>query len=296
MVGNKVTSLDITLLFIYIFSSALSYSSPKENFIKCAPEVLAWPARQERILQEIVFYSPDIVCLEEVDHFYNYFSPKLKERGYSGAFLAKPDSPCLRVPGHTSPDGCVLFVKDDRLEIKELQEVVLKDCQEIPSNQVAILVVLNDIQTNRKFLAAVTHLKAKEGNERIRLAQGKDLLLKLRQMKCDTGSDTKELPILVCGDFNATPDEPVYQEMLENGLQSAYMSAVKHEAQFTTWKFRPNGEVCHTIDYVWHSSEFIAWNFLGIPPKDIIGEAALPSVDFPSDHLSLVFDFKLSRD
>ena len=279
-----------------MFSLALSYSSPEENFIKCDPEVLAWPARQERIMQDIVLFSPDIVCLEEVDHFYDYFSPKLKARGYSGTFLAKPDSPCLRVPGHASPDGCALFVKDDRLEIKELQEIVLKDDQNIPSNQVAILVILNDFQTNGKFLAAVTHLKAKEGNEKIRLAQGKDLLLNLKQIKCGIGSDTKELPILVCGDFNATPDEPIYQEMLNNGLQSAYLSAAKHEAQFTTWKFRPKVEVCHTIDYVWHSSEFIAWNFLEIPPKDVIGEAALPSIDFPSDHLSLVFDFKLSRD
>ncbi|CAB3979366.1 Hypothetical predicted protein [Paramuricea clavata] len=277
-----------------ILADALSYSSPTENFIKCAPEVLGWPARQERILQDILLYSPDVVCLEEVDHFHDYFSPKLKAHGYSGTFVAKPDSPCLRVPGHTSPDGCAVFVRENRLEIMELQEVVLKDDHGLASNQIAIIVILNDLLTNHKFLAAVTHLKAKEGNEMIRLAQGKDLLLNLRQTKCGMGSSTKDLPVLVCGDFNATPNEPIYQEMRENGLKSAYLIAAKHEAQFTTWKFRPKGEVCHTIDYVWHSSEFIARNFLEVPSKDIIGKAALPSVDFPSDHLSLVFDFKLS--
>lgn len=25
------------------------------------------------------------------------------------------------------------------------------------------------------------------------------------------------------------------------------------EPEFTTWKFRPAGEVCHTIDYVWYT-------------------------------------------
>ena len=194
------------------------------------------------------------------------------------------------MPGHTSPDGCAMFVNKSRLEIKKLQEVVLKDEQSLPSNQVAIIVMLNDLLTDRKFLVAVTHLKAKVGNERIRLAQGKDLLLNLRQMECEMGNDTKVLPMLICGDFNATPDELIYQEMLASGFKSAYLSAAKHESPFTTWKFRPKVEVCHTIDYVWHTSEFITRNFLELPPKDVIGEAALPSVDFPSDHLSLVFD------
>ena len=275
---------------------ALSYSSPTENFIKCSPEVLGWAERRERILRDIHLYSPDVVCLEEVDHFHDYFLPKLKANGYSGIFLAKPDSPCLRVPGHTSPDGCAVFVNDSRLQVTQSHKVILKDDQGSPSNQVAIIISLNDLETKHKFLAAVTHLKAKEGNETIRLAQGKDLLLNLRQMKCDMGNATKVPLTLVCGDFNATPDEPIYQEILENGLKSSYLSAAKHEAHFTTWKFRPKGEVCHTIDYVWHSLEFIPRNFLAIPSKDIIGEAALPSVDFPSDHLPLVFDFELSRE
>jgi nocturnin len=275
---------------------ALSYSSPTENFIKCSTEVLGWAKRRERLLGDILLYSPDVVCLQEVDHFHDYFSPKLKAHGYTGIFLAKPDSPCLRVPGHTSPDGCAVFVNDTRLEVAQSHEVILKDDQGLLSNQVAIIVCLNDLQSNRKFLAAVTHLKAKEGNERIRLAQGKDLLLNLRQIKCDMGSATKVLSTLVCGDFNATPDEAIYQEMLDNGLNSSYQSAAKQEAYFTTWKFRPKGEVCHTIDYVWHSSGFNPRNFLEIPSKDVIGEAALPSVDFPSDHLSLVFDFELSQE
>lgn len=177
-----------------------------------------------------------------------------------------------------------------------MQEVVLKDEQGLLSNQVAILMNLYDLQSKHAFLAAVTHLKAKEGNEMIRLEQGKDLLFNITQMKCATGSDTKVLPILLCGDFNATPDEPMYQEMLKEGLKSAYFAAARQEAQFTTWKFRPKGEVCHTIDYVWHSSEFIVRNYLEIPTKDIVGSTALPTAEFPSDHLSLVFDFELRHE
>lgn len=253
--------------------------------------MLRWPTRQERILANILLYAADIVCLEEVDHFHDYFSPKLKEHGYRGIFLAKPDSPCLRVPGYNSPDGCSVFVKEDRLEILEQQEIVLKNEQDLASNQVAIIVILNDLQTKRRLLAAVTHLKAKEGNERIRLVQGKELLLRIKQIQSEMESCAKPLPSLVCGDFNATPEEPVCQEMVQNCFKSAHVSAAKLEAPFTTWKYRPKGQVCHTIDYVWHSSEFTARNFLQLPSKNAIGETALPTADFPSDHLSLVFDF-----
>lgn len=253
--------------------------------------MLSWPARRERILGEILHYSPDLVCLEEVDHFYDYFSPKLKGKGYFSHFLPKPDSPCLRVEGCTSPDGCAIFVKKSRLEVDKILELApLKDCEGSDTNQVAILASVKDLRKNRTFVVGVTHLKAKRGNENIRLAQGKDILGKLQEMR----RDNEVLPIVLCGDFNATPDEPVYKEMRNKGLESSYLTAAKSEPAFTTWKYRPGGEVRHTIDYVWHSPLIVLHNYLEIPSEDVIGETALPSLSFPSDHLSLVFDFELS--
>lgn len=87
-------------------------------------------------------------------------------------------------------------------------------------------------------------------------------------------------PILMAGDFNAEPVEPVYNTIVNYkpyNLSSAYADLLasmqdenqsvdineedrvqhlmKNEPKFTTWKIREEGEYCHTIDYVFYSRE-----------------------------------------
>lgn len=104
-------------------------------------------------------------------------------------------------------------------------------------------------------------------------------------------------PILISGDFNAEPIEPVYSTVInytplrlssayadllasisnqngteskesepetadenssdgvENGMKSRVDHLINHEPPYTTWKIREDGEVCHTIDYVFYSKD-----------------------------------------
>ena len=62
--------------------------------------------------RELCAYDPDIICLQEVDLFYEFFSPFLSTLGYSGHFLPKTNSPCLKKPDNHGPCGCALFFKD----------------------------------------------------------------------------------------------------------------------------------------------------------------------------------------
>lgn len=102
-------------------------------------------------------------------------------------------------------------------------------------------------------------------------------------------------PLLISGDFNAEPSEPVYSTVINNAsltLSSAYADLmatlfneneekndytdsladknedcsekcvksridylINNEPPFTTWKIREEGEVCHTIDYVFYSQD-----------------------------------------
>jgi len=41
-------------------------------------------------------YEPDILTMQECDHFYDFFLPALEIFGYWGAFSPKNLSPCLR--------------------------------------------------------------------------------------------------------------------------------------------------------------------------------------------------------
>ena len=59
--------------------AALSESSSTYNFSKAPQEGLKWENRREKHLEEILISGADVICLEEVDHFSDFFQPKLKE-------------------------------------------------------------------------------------------------------------------------------------------------------------------------------------------------------------------------
>lgn len=133
----------------------------------------------------------------------------------------------------------------------------------------------------------------------LRNEQGKDLL----QFISDYCNDR---PVIVCGDFNAEPTEPVYSTFINNDLikfSSAYADSnlyredvVNREPPYTTWKIREEGEVCHTIDYIFYGKEDMeVETVLDFPSEEEIGENRVPSFSYPSDHFSLVCDFKLKN-
>lgn len=173
-------------------------------------------------------------------------------------------------------------------------------------------------------------------------------------------------PIIVGGDFNAEPTEPVYRTMKSHKikLKSGYFLNGK-EPPYTTWKVpiqffeifvfkclpflffcwfsfplmsilssscltffyyiyivevvgafhfllnnslcfwlyiifisfqvREEGEICHTIDYIFHSNKFKPVAFLEFPDEDSLGPERVPSLSYPSDHFSLLVDFELNR-
>ncbi|KAM9330040.1 nocturnin [Gastrophryne carolinensis] len=268
----------------------------KDNFVKCPMEALKWDERKYLILEEILIHRPDVLCLQEVDHFFDTFQPILSRLGYQCTFLAKPWSPCLDVEQNNGPDGCALFFLRDRFQLVSSAKFRLS-ARTLKTNQVAIAEVLQCKATGRQVCFAVTHLKARTGWERFRLAQGSDLLKNLELV-----TQGAQIPLIVCGDFNAEPTEEVYKRFASSSLNlnSAYKVLSEDgetEPPYTTWKIRPTGESCNTLDYIWYSQHALKVNSaLGLLTEEQIGPNRLPSFNYPSDHLSLVCDFSFNMD
>lgn len=213
------------------------------------------------------------MCLQEVDHF-KFLQFVLGTQEYEGIFYPKPDSPCLYISENNGPDGCAIFYKKNKFELVNYDTRIL-EVWRVQSNQVAIGVNLKVLETGKEFSVCTTHLKARSGAllSKLRNEQGKDLLRFTEQV-----ADVR--PVIMCGDFNAEPCEPVYRTILQHktlGLSSAYADLIAtqgglpnavdneshdetgamayHEPPFTTWKIREDGEVCHTIDYVFYSQD-----------------------------------------
>lgn len=224
-------------------------------------------------------YQPDIICLQEVDH-YIFLEKILSSVNYNGLFFPKPDSPCLYIEDNNGPDGCAIFFKTDKFEMTNFDKRIL-EVWGVLSNQVAIIVSLKNKSTGKKFCVVTTHLKARNGAllSKLRNEQGKDLLKFVKDF-------AGHLPVILCGDFNAEPIEPIYQTVLNYEhlhLSSAYADiniefknelyhrnkshselSIKNEPPYTTWKIREEGEVCHTIDYIFYSKNQFKVNLLDL--------------------------------
>uniref|UniRef100_A0A672TF59 Nocturnin n=1 Tax=Sinocyclocheilus grahami TaxID=75366 RepID=A0A672TF59_SINGR len=260
----------------------------KDGFVRCPMEALNWSERKYLILEEILTYRPDVLCLQEVDHYFDTFQPVLASLGYQSSFCPKPCSPCLEVHNNNGPDGCALFFNRRRFQLLHTSHLRLS-AMLLKTNQVAIVATLRCRFTGRVFCVAVTHLKARSGWEVFRSAQGAHLLQQLYG-----------IPLVVCGDFNAEPSEEVYRRFMTSplGLDSAYKCLSEDgntEPPYTTWKIRPSGESCSTLDYIWYSERaFQVDAVLKIPSEEQIGPDRLPSYHYPSDHLSLVCDLRFN--
>ncbi|XP_033847677.1 nocturnin-like isoform X1 [Periophthalmus magnuspinnatus] len=274
-----------------------------DSFVQCPLEALSWSQRKYLILEEILIHRPHILCLQEVDHYFDTFQPVLAGLGYCSHFCPKPWSPCLDVEGNNGPDGCALFYDQSEFELLDSVNIRLS-AMRIPTNQVAVVTMLRSRHNNRSVCIAVTHLKARAGWEWLRSAQGSDLLRQLQnlvQQRHSPSPASQDVPLLVCGDFNAVPSEEVYRRFTSSllGLDSAYKKLSQDgstEPAYTTWKIRPTGECCSTLDYIWYAKDSLRVEaVLDMPTEEQIGPNRLPSYNYPSDHLSLVCDFSFKE-
>eukprot|EP00300_Choanocystis_sp_HF-7_P043220 c9822_g1_i1.p1 GENE.c9822_g1_i1~~c9822_g1_i1.p1 ORF type:complete len:395 (-),score=86.36 c9822_g1_i1:24-1208(-) len=140
-----------------------------------------------------------------------------------------------------------------------------------------------------------------------------------------------KMPVVICGDFNSTPDSGVW-EFLHKGhlppqhsdfgklqwghythskngqmgrgcthdlnLDSAYYSVLGHEPSFTNASFDFTG----CLSYIWFTPQTLRVHGVleTISKQALEEEIAMPNSQFPSDHLSLfaefIFDDKATKD
>lgn len=138
-----------------------------------------------------------------------------------------------------------------------------------------------------EFWVATTHFKARSGSllAALRREQGSDLL---EFVKSIAGDNT---PLLLTGDLNAGPSEPVHAVINSAGLESAYRG---QEPSYTSWTIREDGEQCKTLDYILYKRHsFHVERLLQMPSEEVIGLDRVPSCSYPSDHFALVADMVL---
>ncbi|CAL8468539.1 g8079 [Coccomyxa elongata] len=289
------------------------------EFERVPRDILAWNRRAPQLLEEILDSNSDLIALQEVNRYEEFFQPRLEQAGFTGLFWPKACSPAEQ---YGFPcDGCALFYRTERFE------VVSPPCGQAfglsngPSGKQGMLhVVLRDHVSGQKVIFAGTHLKAKAGeaNAAAREVQARQIMERLASAEQATtaadsssgdngasaGSRHSAQPVVIlCGDFNDSPSSAACQVVRDHQLGlsciwdwlAAQSSNGSTSVPFTTWKFRPDGVSQRTIDFIWFSKDprlrlVRRWR---MPTEGEIGEKGLPCERYPSDHLALCAVFEV---
>ncbi|CAF0956429.1 unnamed protein product [Didymodactylos carnosus] len=276
-----------------ILAQALSYA--EGNFIRVESDVVDFDQRKQHILDQILIHKPDLCSLEEMDIYEAFLKPELAKHNYTCYFTPKTNSKCFEFKDTTNfkgPDGILLMYKNDVFKEIRSNNFELPDDGRYAKQMVSCL-ELKHIPSQTEIVFIGTHLKAKKQFADSRTQQAQAIVEFIKNHYSKTSH------ILLAGDFNGERDEEFYKIILSCGFSSAYSTLLNGEPEFTTWKFKQRGstekEECRTIDYIFYNAEgFTPLEYLSLPQKSEIGTNALPSRNYPSDHLALAVKFLIS--
>ena len=114
--AQHVERASFRLLQFNILADGLSGLRPDHGcFARTSLVDILWENRAHKLLHEITQYDPDCLCLQECDHYHDFFFPALSKLGYEGVFSPKPRSACLDVA--PNPDGLAIFTKKSVMKI-----------------------------------------------------------------------------------------------------------------------------------------------------------------------------------
>lgn len=96
-----------------------------------------------------------------------------------------------------------------------------------------------------------------------------------------------EIPMIVSGDFNSEPTEESYKMMVNEEISLVlYDSRPASSTAGTFCGFKVGGMPCKTIDFIFHTKQWVARNYQVITDND--------GTYYPSDHLPVLVEFDLA--
>jgi len=272
------------------------------------PQPYGVPERIKRAAGLILSQCPDVVTLQEVDH-YNYFEELFMPLGYSGVLNLKPMPTCETGNGTYGSDGVAIFWNKKRFRRINSESLELYDRkQNKVSGQRVIILVLEDMSTSTKFVVATGHFKSgdEDKHKPMKREHIDEVFDKLNK-------DHEGKPVIFAMDFNTDVASDAFQYFQGRAMgewatdkivfESAY--ELNDTDHFTTIKKRIGGdqpgkigdEKHHTIDFIFHSRKLKCTGTLSIPHKNDILKATdnlgLPWWRYPSDHIMPGADLEL---
>jgi len=360
--GNGASNNNGERFRIVTYNILAEIYATQQQYPYCDFWALSWDYRFQNLVREVLDARPDVICLQEVqaDHYETHVYTTLSDAGFEGVYKQKTRA-AMGIAGKV--DGCALFwrrakfhlVESYSIEFNELaqrqatqvlgmnprSEECMSYLNRLSKDNVAQLVVLESVsaqsqqsqqqqqqrRASNQVCVANTHLYSNKDFPDVKLWQTWQLLQELETFVMSRGTN---LPLMICGDFNSTPDTAVYdllsRQAVHPGHPDVNMSNncgsgddggsapnILPDAMSITHSFQL-GSVYNTVmgqepiatnytvsfkgvlDYMWYSATNLRpLSTAPIPDKKILtrhGEA-LPSTQFSSDHIMMFSDMQI---
>lgn len=149
----------------------------------------------------------DIFCLQEIDHFDDFYASLLHSLGYTTVYMQRP----------MKNDGCLVAFRDSHFhlvatELIDLDQLSHLDRQlqrtgrsKFAKQNVSVLAVLRAKESGQELLAATCHLHWNPNLPEVKFAQAYYLIDRISAFR----EKHNGLPVVFTGDFNSLPHDEV---------------------------------------------------------------------------------------
>ena len=222
----------------------------------------------------------DLYCFVEVDKKYDIHSiinNLLGQKSFDSIYFPRPSSPLGIM---------ILYNKVKYRVINSYKYLLGKYYKE---NIALVAIFQENFHPFNIFSVIVTHLKAWDKNEKIRIKQVNKLFYLLSNDK--NFKNLKINKIIICGDFNTNPNSYCIKQVLDNKFNSVFNLNNDNENYTMSIDSEKEGIKKLKFDYIFINNNIEIVNKL-LPSEFLDFEKGIPNEKFPSDHLYLFTEFK----
>jgi endonuclease/exonuclease/phosphatase family metal-dependent hydrolase len=282
-----ITFFLIALAVSSAFSQTLKVMSYNLRLDTPDDGVNQWPKRTSKVVALITKYNPDIIGVQEaLHHQLQDLMKMLPDYSYCG--VGRDD-------GKEKGEYSAILFRNSRFGLLDTKTHWLSETMDVPGSKswdAAITRVFTtarffDRNTKKEFVMVNTHFDHIGKVARAASAGMIKAYLAGMEGGANNMGEKDEIPTLVSGDFNSEPTEEPYLNMInEKDKFILYDARPAASTAGTYCGFKVGGIPCRTIDFIFHSKEWVARNYQVITDND--------GTYYPSDHLPVLVDFDLA--
>ncbi|XP_023515538.1 carbon catabolite repressor protein 4 homolog 3 [Cucurbita pepo subsp. pepo] len=173
---------------------------------------LKWNHRKRVICEELLMWNPDIICLQEVDKFFDV-SEIMEKAGYVGSYTRRTGD---------AIDGCAIFWKAHKFRLIDEESIEFKRFN-LRDNVAQLSVLEMSKAKSRKLMIGNIHVLYNPSRGDVKLGQIRYLLSRAEILS----EKWSNLPFVLAGDFNSTPESAIYKFLSSSELN--FMSYDRRE-------------------------------------------------------------------